>query len=146
MSELTDQILGHVSRPDYKPATIKTLAKRLQLAPEAYQDLRTTVKEMARKGQLEFGKDRTVRASAKAVPGAIVGTFRRTSRGFGFVRPRSSTGRDSDIYIAQDEAGDASTGDEVAIKITGKSDRAAGGRQGRILRVVSRASALFERG
>ena len=145
MSELTDRILGHVSRPDYRPATLKTLAKRLELPPEEYSDLRSIVKELARKGQLEFGKDRTVRATAKvkAESGAVIGTFRRSARGFGFVRPKASTGRDNDIFIAPDEAGDASTGDEVAIKITGKSNKATGGRQGRILRIVSRATALF---
>ena len=143
MSAWNDRILGHVSRPEYRPATLKTLAKRLEVPAESYADLRSAVKDLVRQGRLEFAKDRTLRRPPVAESGAVVGTFRRSARGFGFVRPKATTGRDSDIYIALEDAGDASTGDEVAIKITGKSHRAGGGRQGRILRVVNRASAQF---
>jgi ribonuclease R len=140
-------ILGAVARPDYKPATARVLARRLGIAPERYAEFRDAVKRLVKSGRLDRGKDRALKPAGAAVAakGTVIGTFRRAARGFGFVRPKAAVGRESDIFIPEDEAGDAATGDEVAVKIAGRTHRPGAGAslKGRIVRVVSRASGQF---
>jgi ribonuclease R len=146
MDDFGDKVLGHVARPDYQPVTVKAMAKRLEIGPDLYGEFRRAVKGLVREGRLEVGKDKTLRkpAEAKAGSGLIVGTFRRTSKGFGFVRPKGSPGdRENDVYIPADEAGDASTGDEVAVKLVRRSHKKGYNREGKIVRVVARASGVF---
>src|SRR5581483_2310553 len=120
MDDFADKVLGHVARPDYQPITAKVLARRLEIPPDDYGEFRRAIKRLIREGKLDVAKDKTLRrpADATRAPGTIVGTFRRTSKGFGFVRPQGvRDGRDQDIYIPAEDAGDASTGDEVAVKV-----------------------------
>jgi ribonuclease R len=95
----------------------------------------------------------------------LVGTYRRTAKGFGFVRPEgtlASTGRDSDIYVAAKNSGDAAHGDIVRLRLMSGSnlqgrserghsekDRSEGGRseggrsEGRVIDIVERATNRF---
>jgi ribonuclease R len=143
MASLEDRLLGLLARGDYEPATLKAIARRLEVGEGEYAALKEAARALIRAGRVQLGKDKTLRRPPAGESGAIVGTFRRTSRGFGFVRPRAVQGRGQDIYIPAEGAGDASTGDEVAVKITGRSHRAGGGQVGRVIRVVSRAAAAF---
>lgn len=56
------------------------------------------------------------------------------------VRVRSRKGS---LYIPIDAGGDASTGDEVLVKIVRKAKGVGEALQGKIIRVISRASGLF---
>ena len=89
---------------------------------------------------------------SKHNPDHIVGAFRRMEAGFGFVRPEGTQrieGRDADIFIPANAAGDAASGDTVSVKLT---QRGRGGKlEGRIIDVVDRATnrfvgTYFERG
>jgi ribonuclease R len=78
-------------------------------------------------------------------PEHIVGTFRRMDAGFGFVRPEGTQrheGRDADIFIPANAAGDAASGDTVSVKMSGRVGRG-GKTEGRIIDVVSRATNRF---
>jgi ribonuclease R len=81
---------------------------------------------------------------SKHDPDHIVGAFRRMEAGFGFVRPEGTQrveGRDADIFIPANAAGDAASGDTVSVKI---SQRGRGGKmEGRIIDVVTRATNRF---
>ena len=81
---------------------------------------------------------------SKRDPDHIVGAFRRMEAGFGFVRPEGTQrveGRDADIFIPANAAGDAASGDTVSVKI---SQRGRGGKmEGRIIDVVTRATNRF---
>jgi ribonuclease R len=81
---------------------------------------------------------------AKHDPDHIVGAFRRMEAGFGFVRPEGTQrveGRDADIFIPANAAGDAASGDTVSVKL---SHRGRGGKmEGRIIDVVTRATNRF---
>jgi ribonuclease R len=81
---------------------------------------------------------------SKQAPDHIVGAFRRMEAGFGFVRPEGTQrveGRDADIFIPANAAGDAASGDTVSVKI---SQRGRGGKmEGRIIDVVTRATNRF---
>src|SRR4051812_8884410 len=115
MSHYEDQVMGLVARSDYRPITLKAMSRRFHVGPDNYAEFRAAVKGLVKEGRLDLGKDKTLtKASEK---GAIVGTFRRTSKGFGFVRPKSSEGRTNDIFIPPDAGLDASTGDVVAVKV-----------------------------
>src|SRR5262249_400992 len=69
--------------------------------------------------------------------------FRRSAKGFGFVRPHSTASRSDQIYISPDASGDASSGDEVAVKITKRSRRPGMNLEGRIVQIVARAAGVF---
>ncbi|MDX2037997.1 MAG: ribonuclease R [Isosphaeraceae bacterium] len=140
--DLASQVLALVSSSSYLPLTLKRIAKQLKVGDDAYADLRAAIKAMIRDGTLELRGDKTlVRPQTK---GTIVGTFRRSSKGFGFVRPSGGTGSKSDqIFIPPDASKDASTGDEVAVKIVKKSRGQGYNAEGRIVQVLARASGLF---
>jgi ribonuclease R len=141
MNHYEDKVLGLVARPDYRPITLKAMSRRLKVGVEDYAEFRSAVKGLVRAGRLDLGKDKTLsKASEK---GAIVGTFRRTSKGFGFVRPSKSEGRANDIFIPADAGLDASTGDEVAVQITKRAHTPGFNNEGRVVRVLARASGVF---
>ncbi|MCA9234444.1 MAG: ribonuclease R [Planctomycetales bacterium] len=74
----------------------------------------------------------------------IVGVYRRTNSGFGFVRPAgtaASVGRDADIFIPAKYAGDAANGDTVRIRLGAMGHK--GKPEGRIVDVVERATNKF---
>ena len=73
----------------------------------------------------------------------IVGLFRRSAKGFGFVRPHHVAGGIDQVYIALEAARDAATGDEVAVKITRAARGGGLNAEGRIVEVIARASGVF---
>ena len=87
-----------------------------------------------------MAKDKTLSKPSDSSKGTIVGTFRRISKGFGFVRPEHSQTKDKDIFIPPDAGLDASTGDVVAVKIMKKSHTPGQNSEGKVVRVLSRAS------
>lgn len=141
MSGFGETVLKLVGLPSYTPITVKTMARRLQIASGDYAEFRTAVKQLVKEGKLDLGKDKTLRRPDRA--GMIVGLFRRTTKGFGFVRPHASEARIDQIYIPPDASRDASSGDEVAVKITKRSSQRGLNVEGRIVRVLSRASGIF---
>ena len=141
MSHYEDKVLGLVARPDYRPLTLKAMSRRFKVGVEEYAEFRSAVKGLVKAGRLDVGKDKTLRKAG--APGAIVGTFRRTSKGFGFVRPAKAQGRGHDIFIPPDAGLDASTGDEVAVAITRRAHTPGFNNEGRVIRVLARASGVF---
>src|SRR6476469_1616310 len=110
------RVLETVTRPGYEPLTLKALARRLKVDEAEYPEFRSAVKGLLKDGRLELGKKKTLRPATGQR--TITGTFRRTSKGFGFVRPARSTDRHDSIYIPAHAGLDASSGDEVVVKIT----------------------------
>lgn len=141
MAEYAGRVLKLVGEAGYKPITLKAMSRRLKLEPEEYPEFRAAVKALVKDGKLDVGRDKTLRKPDHS--NAIVGIFRRSARGFGFVRPRSADSRSEQIYVSPEAAGDAASGDEVVVKITKKAKRAGMNTEGRIVQILSRASALF---
>ena len=145
MSHHEDRVLGLVGRDDYKPLTLKALARRFEVGPDDYTEFRKAVRGLVKDGRLELGKDKTLRTPAAVVggKGTIVGIFRRSTKGFGFVKPHRSADKSDQIYIAASDGRDASSGDEVVVKLT-KWPRGPGrNAEGRVVQVLSRASGVF---
>ena len=116
MANHVDSVLRLVTEPDYKPMTLKAMSRRFQISTDDYAEFRALVKSLVKEGKLELARDKTLRKPDHS--NAIIGLFRRTSKGFGFVRPHTSTVRADQIYIAPEASGDASSGYEVMVKIT----------------------------
>jgi ribonuclease R len=141
MDDLEHQILAAVSRKNYQPLKPKALARQLGIPQARYGDFRRILRELIRQGRLERAKNQSVRA----IPphGTVTGVYRRTSAGTGFVRPHPVDGTfGPEVLIPADEALDASTGDEVLVKITRKSVRNLN-PVGRVLEVLERATRQF---
>jgi ribonuclease R len=84
------------------------------------------------------------KAASKALAaGTVIGVFKRSAKGFGFVRPHTSTEKSDQIYIPSDAGRDAATGDEVVVKITRRPKRPGTNPEGRVVQIVARASGVF---
>ncbi len=92
MTDPIDKVLDLVAAADYKPLTLKAISRRLGIAAEDYSSFRSAVKGLLKDGRLEIGKDK--RLSKPHTKGMIIGTFRRSAKGFGFVRPPQVAGKD----------------------------------------------------
>lgn len=141
MTELAAKIMKLVSEPEYKPLTLKTMARRFGIGPDQYPELRGLVKQLIKEGRLEVAKDKRLRKPN--AHGTVIGVFRRTTKGFGFVRPHKTTERSDQIYIPAAGSRDASTGDEVVVKITKRPRTPGMNVEGRIVQVLERASGVF---
>jgi len=141
MADFAERVLKLVSAPDYVPITLKAMARRLEVPTDDYADFRQVVKSLVKQGKLEQARDKTVCKPDHS--NAIIGLFRRSARGFGFVRPHTATARADQVYIAPEAAGDASSGDEVVVKLIKRPKRAGMNIEGRIVQILARASGLF---
>ncbi len=139
---LEEQILSAVARKNYQPLKPKALARKLGLSAKEYSQFRWTLRELTKQGRLVIGKNHTVRPTPPH--GTVTGIFRRTSAGFGFVRPHVIDGQaGAEILIREENALDAVTGDEVLVRITRKPSRPNLGLSGEILQVLERATRQF---
>ncbi len=141
MSHFADQVLGLLNRADYKPITLKAISRRFEVEPEQYAEFRSAVKALIKEGRIDLAKDKTL--NHPAASGAIIGVFKRSSKGFGFVRPHHSTEKSDTIFIPTKAGRDASSGDEVVVKITKRPKGAGMSPEGRIVQILARASGLF---
>jgi ribonuclease R len=141
MSDHASQVLALVAAADYRPITLKAMAKRLAVDSDRYVEFRRTVKGLIKQGQLDIAKDKTIRPPDTT--GTIIGLFRRSAKGFGFVRPHNATEKSEQIYIPADAGSDASSGDEVVVKITARYRTPGMSPRGRVVQVLARASGIF---
>ena len=104
MPDFEDKVMGAVSRPEYRPMTVKALSRALEIEAGDYPEFRKAARRLVKQGKLVVAKDKTIEktteAARKKSSNAIIGTFRRTSKGFGFVRPMGATDRLDHIFIS----------------------------------------------
>ena len=143
MDDHEAKVLALIADSEYDPMTLKAMARHFKTTDDDYPGFRDTVKGLIKAGKLDLAKNKTIRKGAGPASGTINGTFRRSAKGFGFVRPANSTDRSDQVFIPPDAGRDASTGDEVTVKIVKKAKGPGFNPEGRILRVVNRASGLF---
>ena len=107
-----------------------------------YGDFRSSLRDLLKQGRAEMGKNHTVRP--RQPHGSITGTYRRTSSGTGYVRPKAIAGQAApEIRVREDQALDAATGDEVVVRITRKPSRPDQTASGEIVQVLERATRRF---
>ncbi len=141
MTDLLSRILHAVAARGYTPIKAKALFKRLNLPEDQYPEYRRTVRELVRTGRLSLGRNQTLRPADPH--GTVVGIFRRTPSGHGYVRPHATDGTvKPEVFIREDRGLDAATGDEVLCRITRPASRTREAA-GEIVRVLERATRTF---
>jgi len=141
MTDLLAKVLHAVSAKSYSPLKPKVLFKRLNLDEAHYTEFRKTVRELIRSGRLAVGRNNTLRPAD--VRGTLTGFFRRTQAGHGFVRPHVVDGvAKPEVFVREDKALDAATGDEVLVRVTRDATRTKDAA-GEIVRVLVRATRTF---
>lgn len=145
MTPLEERILGLVGGADYRPITLKSMSRRFEIEPDDYAEFRATVKSLVKAGKLSLHKDKTLGKPSLSASGKgdLLGIFKRTSKGFGFVKPHSSSEKADQIFIPAKAGRDASSGDEVVVKITKKAKGVGFNAEGRVVQVLNRASGVF---
>src|SRR5262245_23171885 len=142
MDDLAKQILAALARKNYQPLKPKALARKLGVPQGQYSEFRRVLRELVKQGRIEQGRKDALRATPPH--GAVTGVFRKTGAGVGFVRPHPIDGRSGpDILIREDDTRDASTGDEVLVKILRKPTRPGHGPVGKVVQVLERATRQF---
>ena len=122
MAEFAARVLKLVAEPDYKPITLKAMSRRFEVD-------RRRLRRVPRGGQGagQGGEARPGQGQDAAQARSGGADRRRCSA----ARPRASgssgrtptADRSDQIYIPPDASGDASSGDEVAVKITKRPRR-----------------------
>jgi ribonuclease R len=141
MPDFTEQILTAVGRKSYQPLKPKALARKLGVPHKLYGEFRNALRQLVKQGRVAFGKNHLVRQAGQH--GTAAGVYRRTSSGLGFVRPHLVDGKaGADIAVREDDSLDASTGDEVLVKVVSKG-RGEVGPRGEILQILERATRQF---
>jgi ribonuclease R len=142
MPDFETQILTALSHKSYQPLKLRALARKLGVPASQYGRFRNVIRDLIRQGRAELGKSQTIR---QAQPhGTVAGIYRRTGTGIGFVRPHAVDGQSGqEILIRENDALDASTGDEVLVRVTRKPRRAEAGPAGEIMQVLERATRQF---
>lgn len=91
-------------------------------------------------------RGRDAQTSRDAERSVVVGTFRRTTAGHGFVRPKSAKDRrdrSRDIYISAEHTRDAASGDVVSVRISGRAKFGERRVCGEIVEVLERDTHRF---
>ncbi|MFM8274307.1 MAG: RNB domain-containing ribonuclease, partial [Gemmata sp.] len=141
MSDLLAKVLHAVSAQSYVPLKAKPLFKRLNLPESDYPEFRRAVRELVRTGRLALARNNTLKAAD--AHGTVAGIYRRSSSGHGFVRPHAADGAfKPEIFIREDKSHDASSGDEVLVRVTREATHVKDAA-GEIVRVLERATRTF---
>jgi ribonuclease R len=146
--DLESRILQHVHAANYQPVKPRVIARQLNLSDDGVRDLRRAIKKLVKKGKLAFGVNHLVIKSTATPrdPDLVVGTFRRTAAGFGFVRPSTATadaGRTQDIYISARKSQDAANGDLVRVRVKSRTAGPEERVRGEIIEIVERDTHQF---
>ena len=91
----------------YVPMKIKELAIILQVSKEERPDLELVLNELLAEGKIEISKRGKYKIAKEKT---VTGTFVTHPKGFGFIEVE---GRDDDIYVSEENIGNAFYGDVV---------------------------------
>ncbi len=157
--ELEELIYQHITRDNYRPVKPKVIAKKLKLDKERFPEVRKAIKRLIKQGKVVWGAKHLVQAVAtdmspkRAKPAAaledrgIIGTYRPTSQGYGFVSPQRQPGERADaipdVFIPPRKEMGAISGDLVRVKIGSMKGRRGQGPDGTIVEVVERQTHRF---
>jgi ribonuclease R len=142
MPDLQAQIVAALAHPNYHPVKPKPLARKLGLPATEYDAFKDALKELIRQGRVEIGKGNAVRPVG--THGTLTGIFRKAEAGFGFVRPNPDEGHKfNEVFIPAEAVRDATTGDNVLVRLRQSRQRHERGPKGEIVQVLERATSQF---
>ena len=108
------RLLTHLRHETYTPSTLDRLAEDLRINPEDRDIFRRAVQELESAGDLVVGANDLV--TLPPMGKEVIGQFRGTSKGFGFIIPEDLTIH-GDLFVPPDSVGDAITGDRVRAEV-----------------------------
>ncbi|MCD6393154.1 MAG: ribonuclease R [Planctomycetes bacterium] len=124
------EILKHVTRRDYSPVKLSSLAKSLGVDDADYPEFKTAFKELRRMGRVVVGPKNLI--TLPQMSGRVIGTFRANPKGFGFVIPLEPNSH-GDLFVGPRDTAGAMTGDTVSARVLKKGVR---GGQMRFIGVI----------
>ena len=107
-----DRLLSFISSDAYSPSPIPRVAKELGI--DDVEDFGAAVRELAERGVIDLDESGRIQLPFREDRGELIGQFRGTMKGVGFVIPKDAT-HGSDIFIAPDLTGGALSGDTVRV-------------------------------
>ncbi len=141
LQNISERILKHLQRKEYRPRQIRQLARSMGVSAGGYPAFREAIKTLMKQGRVVLGGGNDVLLAQPA--DTIVGSFRGHPRGFGFVVPNSPT-EHGDLFIPPGATLQAMTGDTVAARIVRRGRRGAEVRiEGEITRIIERGQSRF---
>ncbi len=148
MHRYKKRLFSHLSHENYKPKVLEEIADELRI--EDLETLREEVQQLIEEGELAVDDAGRIRLPSLADGGdEIVGEYRGTDRGFGFVVPEVKT-REGDVFIPPGDGLDAMTGDKVLVEIwpdrrppRGRSQQTGPRFVGRVIEVLERKRSCF---
>ena len=138
---LKKKIISHLGHRDYRPVKPSELAKSLGVKSDELETFKDAFEQLRTEGLVIIGSKNLV--SLPSVSGKVHGTFRATTKGFGFVTPTEPNAH-GDLFIPADYTADAMTGDTVIAKVIKETRRGKETRySGKIIEILQRANNRF---
>jgi len=138
---LKRQILTALSRRDYTPQPPRKLAEMLGIGAKDYPDFQKAVESLRQNSQVIIDAKKNV--TLPAMPHRVIGTFRASARGFGFIVPLEPNAY-GDLYVAPTDTAGAMTDDVVVARAVKKGTRNGQARySGIVVEIVERGSRKF---
>src|SRR5262249_34153864 len=118
------------------------LAGELHIGRRRMQEFRAVLEELLSAGRIRRTGDGLLRPRTR--PGLVQGTIKKTSSGAGFLipHPTQSTAGEGrpDISVAPHDLGDAHTGDEVLVQLSGRARPGDRRLRGRVVEILQRST------
>ena len=132
-----DDLLARIEQHVDHPATLRELAKRLQVPPEFQSQFKRQIRTLVQEGRLVETRGRHYGLPRRM--DLAVGRLSMHPNGYGFVRPEEPVDKIAgDLYIAGHNLTDAFHGDRVVVRV--EHVRADGRAEGSIVRVLERGA------
>jgi ribonuclease R len=135
----TARIIDHLAREDGREASIHDLARALRAEGDDKDVLREAVRALVEAGRIEETNERV---QLPRMGDEVVGIYRQTRRGFGFVIPDDPR-REGDVFIPIGAASGAISGDRVRCGVSARQGWKGGSPAGRVLDVLEQGQTTF---
>ena len=107
-----DRLVSHISHEGYEPKPIPLVAKELNI--EDVKEFAIAVRELSEEGVIDLDESGRIQLPFRPDEGELIGQFRGTQSGVGFVIP-AKVNHGSDIFIPPQYTNGALSGDTVKV-------------------------------
>ena len=129
MNEKEEMILNFMKDEDYVPMKAKEMAMVLNISKNRYNELIEVLNKLESELKIVKNRKNRYRINDEKI---LEGTYRRNSKGFGFVK---IDGEEEEIYISKQNSNKAFNGDKVIIKIIDEGNKNKS-QDGKVIKIV----------